>query len=271
MPEDPLTSKIAKARDSVGRLCDFFAARRRWTLAPDASAAADDLVRAARTTDERLQTLILKAGAVPLPPADPDAEVRPDGVLDAGRISRFAAYLRELDAWFAAQPGPPTEPAGIIAVQRTQALLARTVALVDELLAPETGTDGSSTAEPAPTRTLDGPRQLVLDDNDERPMLQEFRNVKELTPECKELLNDFLSAWDIEQNSMQHKKFFDRVLRWISSAPEGQVLVIKVNTLSDTIEPYPAYVSREILAKSEKSETSETSETSESSETVAEA
>jgi hypothetical protein len=43
------------------------------------------------------------------------------------------------------------------------------------------------------------------------------------------------------------KKFFERLLRWISSAPEGQVLVIKMKTAEEPYEPYPSYVSRDVL------------------------
>ena len=261
---DPLTTKLVKAHDNVARLCDFFACRRTWELADGDRSAAGELVDAAHSLDERLRTMILQAGAVPLPPARIEVEARPQGVLELDRTRRFAAYLRELDAWFAAQPGPPSSPAGVIEVQRTQALVARILILVDELALPSAeaaapsaeaapaapqpdAVEVASTPRPEPDPKL--PRMVVLDDSEACPMVQEFRGIKELTPDCKEAVARFLAAWEIEHNPSQHKKLLDRLLRWIVSAPDGQVLVLKVKTASEPFEPYPAYVSRDLLGK----------------------
>jgi hypothetical protein len=257
--QDPLTTKLVRAHDNVARLCDFFAARRTWGLADDARSAAGELLDAAHSIDERLRTLILRAGAVPLPPAGIEAEARPRGVLEVDRIRRFAAYLCELDAWFAAQSGPPSTPAGVIEVQRTQALVARILVLVDELSLPPaesaTAAPPPDAAEPPPTDRPaldpDLPKMVVLDDTEARPMIQEFRGVKELTPECKDAVARFLAAWKITHNPSQHKKLLDRLLRWIASAPDGQVLVLKIKTASEPFEPYPAYLSRDLLATSD--------------------
>ncbi|HSN56873.1 MAG TPA: hypothetical protein VLT32_19540 [Candidatus Sulfomarinibacteraceae bacterium] len=257
--QDPLTTKLVRAHDNVARLCDFFAARRTWDLADGARPAAGELVDAARSIDERLRTLILRAGAVPLPPAGVEAEARPRGVLEVDRIRRFATYLRELDAWFAAQPGPPSISAGVIEVQRTQALVARILVLVDELTLPpaESATAArppdAAEGPPTPRPKLDPdlPKMVVLDDTEAHPMIQEFRGVKELTPECKDAVARFLAAWKINHHPSQRKKLLDRLLRWIASAPDGQVLVLKINAASEPFEPYPAYLSRDLLATSD--------------------
>lgn len=263
--QDPLTTKLVRAHDNVARLCDFFAARRTWDLADGARSAAGELVDAAHSIDDRLRTLILRAGAVPLPPAGVEAEPRPRGVLEVDRIRRFAAYLRELDAWFAAQPGPPSSSAGVIEVQRTQALVARILVLVDELTLPpaESATAApppdAAEAPPPPRPELDPdlPKMVVLDDTEARPMIQEFRGVKELTPECKDAVARFLAAWEIKHNPSQRKKLLDRLLRWIASAPDGQVLVLKIKTASEPFEPYPAYLSRDLLATSDATDATE--------------
>jgi hypothetical protein len=93
------------------------------------------------------------------------------------------------------------------------------------------------------------PMQLVLDDTDELPMVQSFQGIKELTPECKHLVDDFLNSWDIEYGGIKHKKLLQRLVRWIDAAPHGQVLVIKMQTLAEPFEPYPSYVSRELLTE----------------------
>ena len=39
----------------------------------------------------------------------------------------------------------------------------------------------------------------------------------------------------------------EKILTWITSAPEGQVLVIKMKTIEEPFVPYPSFVSRDIL------------------------
>jgi hypothetical protein len=92
------------------------------------------------------------------------------------------------------------------------------------------------------------PQQLALDDTDEHPMVQEFRGLTELTAECTGMVDEFLAAWGIEYSYYNRKKLLERILRWINSAPEGHVLVIKMKTVEEPYQPYPSYISREVLA-----------------------
>ena len=78
-------------------------------------------------------------------------------------------------------------------------------------------------------------------------MIQEFRNLLELTPDCVGLVDRFLSAYGIKYQGYALKKFHERLLRWIDAAPDGQVLVLKISRLKEPLEPYPSYVAREVL------------------------
>ena len=79
-------------------------------------------------------------------------------------------------------------------------------------------------------------------------MVQDFQGLNELTEECKSLVDGFLAAWELEYTHHNRKKLLERILRWINSAPEGHVLVIKMKTVEEPYQPYPSYISRDVLA-----------------------
>ncbi len=72
--------------------------------------------------------------------------------------------------------------------------------------------------------------------------------MKELTEDCQKLVDDYLTAWGLEYSYIKRKKLLERILRWITSAPEGHVLVMKMKTAEEPFEPYPSYVTRDVLA-----------------------
>lgn len=261
MAKDPLTQKLEKASRNVSRLRQFFVDRRTWGLSEDAASTAKDFVAAVAVVDEHLKKILASCGAQSIPPARSDVEPLPDGVLDRDRLSRFTTFLRDLDGWFSAQPDPPTEADGIAALQQMEACLVQTIGAmavispvaVELIKKNESPPDDPEPVpaepevqeEPAETEGGGSPTFLVLDDTDERPMTQEFREMQELTPDCIRLVDEFLLPWGIQHEGYARKKFLERLLRWITSAPDGQVLVLKISRLKDPFEPYPAYVSRD--------------------------
>ena len=68
MSQDPLTEKLTKANGDVKKLCEFFAARKDWTLPIGAEQLVGDLVAAATKFDEHLRVLIHACGAEPTSP-----------------------------------------------------------------------------------------------------------------------------------------------------------------------------------------------------------
>lgn len=264
MSQDSLTEKLAKANGNVKRLCEFFAARRDWVYAPEAATSAHELASAASGVGGQLKRLMDACGATPDPPAEPVIDSVGAGTHENARLLRFTAFLRDLDIWFAAQSDAPTEPPAIEALREIDAHIGCMVAIFnDATIATDVSAEpmgsgdadaSAQTAEPGepvrhtiPTDKDGVPRQLILDDTDERPLVQDFQGIIELTTECEKLADDFLTAWDIELSYYNRKKFLERLLRWISSAPEGQVLVIKMKTAEEPYEPYPSYVSRDVL------------------------
>jgi hypothetical protein len=269
MSQDGLTAKLAKAHSNVNKLCVFFAARLSWQVAEDARSALDELAAAAQAVDHRLRELIAAGGNEPTPPFRPDPEQIDEGVFDTAKLSRFTTFLNDLDSWFAAQSGPPRDPDGMVELRGMQSTLAGNLQFINALkkkaadAAPEqTGfavndsgaTPAVSSIDPMPMDDEPGsvPQQLVLVDSDDQPLVQEFRGMQELTPECEQLVDRFLEAWEIEYSYYNRKKLLERIVRWVTSAPHGQVLVLKMKTIEEPYEPYPTYVSTDVLtAKTE--------------------
>lgn len=264
MSQESLTQQLAKANGDVTKLCEFFAGRTNWDLAADADPSARDLLAAATKLDEHLRVLLRATGTEPTKRLHSKVAAVGAGSHGGARLLRFAAFLRDLDAWLVAQPGPTKDPDGIATLRDMEANLSYIVATVEAL----TTTPGQTTdAEPADDggdpesiQTDDGsgmavttnaegkPLQLVLDDTDEKPLVHEFQGRSELTSACEELVDGFLAAWGLEYSYYNRKKLLEQLLRWITSAPEGQVLVLKMKTAEEPFAPYPSYVSKDVLS-----------------------
>jgi len=270
MAQDPLTEKLAKANGDVKKLCEFFAARKDWTLAAGSEQSARDITTAAIRIDEHLKVLIRACGAEPTGPFEPLVESQDAAAHDTARVDRFTTFLRDLDVWLTAQPDPSKDHDTIAALQEMEGFVSCIIDVTNSLIGnpdpPETTSpspqaDGATQAigsdgTPHGTIDVDGetPQQLALDNTDEHPMVQDFQGMNELTDECKDLVDGYLAAWGLEYSYYYRKRLLERILRWINSAPEGHVLVIKMKTVEDPYEPYPSYVSRDVLAGTQPTE-----------------
>lgn len=265
MSQNLLSEKLAQANGNVRKLSEFFCARREWGLADGAEESAQDLLAAASKINEHLNALLRAGGAEPLEAVRPPAEPLAAGTHDETRLSRFTTFLRDLDTWLTAQHGPSSEPDVISALQEMESNLSCIVTVIQPITAKSEADEtedlasnadgpkaaaapGDAVPDATDTDSEGRPRQLILDDTDAHPMVQEFQSMHELTPACEKLLDNFLAAWDVEYSYYNRKKLLERTLRWITSAPEGQVLVIKMKTAEEPYEPYPSYISRDVLA-----------------------
>lgn len=281
MSQDPLTQQLTKAGGDVKKLCEFLAARSDWNVAADAEQPVRDLLAAASTFNEHLKDVLRASGGEPAGPIEPMTAPATTGVHDGTRLIRFTTFLRDLDGWLMAQPRPVKNPDAIAALREMEANLNCIVAVATGLTTPpekpadrETGVadEGATPSIESENDNIrretivseteidnvrretivadlgDHPQQVVLDDTDETPMVEEFRGRDELTNHCKELVGAFLAGWNLEYNTYERKKLLERILRWIASAPEGQALVLKMKTIEEPHEPYPSYVSRDVLA-----------------------
>ncbi len=80
-----------------------------------------------------------------------------------------------------------------------------------------------------------------------RPLLQEFKGVRELTVLTKEKLHSFLAKQGIEFGKNETRHLHDKVLRWIEGTPTGRVLVIKISGLYGKPEAYSSYQPKETV------------------------
>ena len=260
-----MTEKLTKANRDVKKLCEFFVARKDWTLPIGAEQLVGELVAATNKFDEHLRVLIRACGAKPTSPCEPLVESQGVGTHDSVRMERFTAFLRDLDTWLTAQPGPSTDPDAIAALQEMEGFAGCIIGVAvgfagdlenSEVMSPPALDDDAAQAV-EPDDTPDdaiapehegAPQQLALDDTDAHPMVQEFQGLTELTDECTELVDGYLAAWGLDLSYYNRKKLLERILRWVNSAPEGHVLVIKMKTAEEPYEPYPSYITRDVLA-----------------------
>jgi len=265
MSQQLLTVKLVKANANMKKLSEFFVARREWDFPLETEPSILDLAGAVSDVAEELRMLMAQCGANPAGEKIPDVNELGDGTHDPARLQRFMVFLRDLRVWFAAQTGPPTESDGIAALREMDGHLSCMITVFRDALKlqksrppappaapdPETEVQNPEPSEPPPEKKPvefgKCPPQLVLDDTEDDPMVQEFQGREELTPECEQLADAFIAAWDVELSYYNRKKLLERILRWIMSAPDGQVLVIKMKTIEEPHEPYPSYVSREVL------------------------
>lgn len=270
MPQSPLNQQLAKAHSNVKKLCEFFVARLKWRFDGDGLAAVEELSAAATGVAVRVRAMMQAAGVEPDNPARPEIDFLEWETHDTARLRRFTAFLRDLDAWFAAQTAVPDD-AGAATLREMESYLVCLTQILDRAVAKAkepAAAAAPAVADPA-TVAVDPDRsgletvvtdaggtvtQLILDDTDERPLVQVFQGIPELTPECERLADQFLASWGIELSYYHRKKFLERLLRWITTAPDGQVLVIKMKTIEEPYEPYPSYVSRELLQRNRSPE-----------------
>lgn len=273
MSQQSLTAKLVKANANMKKLSEFFVARREWAFPPDTEPSILDLAGAVSDVDEELRILMAQCGASPAGECTPDVEDLGEGTHDPARLQRFMVFLRDLRVWFAAQTGPPTESDGISALREMDGHISCMITIFREAMKlqetrepmpPPAAEAAAQEPDPEPSHPPSEdnpvvfekcPPQLVLDDTEDNPLVQEFQGRQELTPECERLADAFLAAWDVELSHYNRKKLLERMLRWIMSAPEGQVLVIKMKTIEEPHEPYPSYVSREVLDGKDPSRT----------------
>ena len=98
-----------------------------------------------------------------------------------------------------------------------------------------------------PVAEVDADARLILEKTDLRPLLQEFKGVKELTVVTKEQLHSFLAKQGIEFGKNETRRLHDKVLRWIEGTPAGRVLVIKISGLYGKPEAYSSYQPKETV------------------------
>jgi len=240
--------ELEKAARNIERISAFIAERRDWIVGDGGESKAT----AIRGSAKSLATKLAKKSGVDL---DPDlklefpAKLEPSAKISAARLSKFADFLDQLQAWISLQNEAEFPEDSHEAVRSAHGALAHVCAAVDCLLAPvktvETPPpkvdDQIGEIDDAPVFEVDSTARLVLEDHELKPLTQTFQGVTELSLGAKETLEEFLTKQNVKIESHDLRRLHDKMLKWVEGVPLGQVLVIKLSGLTGKPNVYSSY------------------------------
>jgi len=177
----------------------------------------------------------------------PTPDLLPPAELDASRLEKFTVFLNQLRQWFTRKDDATLPPDGEDHLREIYAALTTTRSAAESLLAVAEARRAAADREATEHGEIvevDRQARLVLEHTDATPLLQEFKGVAELTPEAKGTLQEFVDEHELDLGPFEKRRLQDRVLRWIESTPEGQVLVLKISGLHGRAEVYSSYQSK---------------------------
>ena len=233
-PEMEPSAKISAAR--LSKFADFMEELRQWFtshggggLPPESDDMVQSMQASLTVTSEALQMLLGPAAIKTTAKKDKkDKEVKEvKEVKKTKKVKEASTTAAEELPSAPTKAKPPTADA-----PESEA--------ADE---PEALTSGDL----GPVAEVDANARLILEKTDLRPLLQEFKGVRELTVLTKEKLHSFLAKQGIEFGKNETRHLHDKVLRWIEGTPTGRVLVIKISGLYGKPEAYSSYQPKETV------------------------
>ncbi len=256
------TEELKKAARNLERLSQFMGERRDWLLGMDAERAALETRNSALALSDLLTAWVdesgndIGIGRVRQPPG-----LEPTGKVSAGRLSKFSEFLDQLNTWFESHRDAPVPPDSEEPIRSIRASLKATHDALTRLLGPAAIPGGANVENEAteaeekdprdfgpltaddlgPVAEVDINARLILHDTVKKRLLQEFRGVRELTKETRELVDGFFAKQKVEHSDNEMRKVYDKVQKWIEGTPEGRVLVVKISGLSGKPEAYSSY------------------------------
>jgi hypothetical protein len=252
------TDELHKVLANLGKLRLFFASRARWSTSADGNVALLSIRAHLDGLDAALTRLMENNGIQQ--PAEPDgeAEALPDGELNTYRMTRFQAYLEQLETWFLARTESIlTEDLTPIAAEVWGTLRATAAATsrianhnhLDSAPPPRKAAAAQpaarSASTPAPAPPDDRPRgptpKLELDPQGDPPLLDQRNDTYELSAAARELLDGFLEQAEVQMSSRDRHQLERKVERWLLTTPDGQLLVLKITDMHGVAAPYPTY------------------------------
>ena len=197
MKEHITVEELEKASRNVQRLSEFIGERRAWTLASDAGDAASKVIGAAQSL-----TVVIAE----LPGGNPSEEIEvrqppkiePAARVNSVRLAKFADFMQQLKKWFSAHDGAELPDGSEESVRVIRVSLASTIESINQLCGPATTTE--PTSEPlvsddlGPVAEVDMTARLTLEDTFQKPLLQVYQGVTELTPEAMSRVDEFFDV-----------------------------------------------------------------------------
>jgi hypothetical protein len=245
---DITIGEIEKAARNIERISAFIGERRDWIVGEGGESKATAIRGSARSLVTKLAE---KSGVDPEPDLrlELPPKLEPSAKISAARLSKFADFLDQLQAWFSSQNEAAFPEDCSEAVQSAHGALAHVCAAVDSLLTPvktpETPPpkveDLIGEIDDSPVLEMDSSARLILEDHQLKPLVHTFQGVTELTAGAKETLEDFLAKQNIKIEGHDLRRLHDKMLKWIEGIPLGQVLVIKLSGLTGKPNVYSSY------------------------------
>ncbi len=270
-----LTSdQLQRAAENLGRIERFLRQRSRWHTSPATVATLVTVDRAAARIAHALEPHLTapqtRATDDPAHAVDP----LPAAEFEVARLDKMAVFLDQLGDWFAARTAGPVAEGGLQHLEEAcgavlgirhvvAAILAGQQAVGEPAVAAGPASTAPQVANPAaardhaapgrreeigvpspprPSNAVSRTERLILEDTEETPLLQTFKDQTELTPHARELLTRFLESADLSYAGYQRTKFDADVEHRLQIMPPGQVLVIKVGEYGGAPKPYFSYV-----------------------------
>jgi hypothetical protein len=242
MAEQLPDADLQRASENLKRLHGYFAARSSWETADEAAAEILSAIRG--TVDDTVKAIVAimeKLGImVPSAVRFSEAPQQPDGELDSATLGKFQTFLGQLKVWFQSRSEAAVSPTGAKLLRDVhESLIGTTIALaiIIDGEAPDLESSADQRAAAIPPKRA----KLELLETDQTPMLVDFQGKKQLTGEAQDLLATFIKENELEMPEYKRTKLEENVVRWLESAPEGMMLVIKIGGLHGRYEPFPSY------------------------------
>jgi hypothetical protein len=245
---DITIEEFEKAARNIERISAFIGERRDWIVGEGGEEQANAIQNGTRAL---AKMLVEHTGTEP----DPDFMIKlppklePSAKISAGRLSKFAEFLEQLQSWFTSQDEAEMPEDCDAAVQAIHGSLALVNAAVESLLAPVVAEeppppkadDLLGEIDDAPVLEVDLNARLVLEDHELKPLTQTFQGVTELTVHAKKVLEAFLGEQDVTIEGHELRRLHDKLLKWIEGTPLNQTLVVKLSGLSGKPNVYSSY------------------------------
>lgn len=240
--------ELERAASNLDRVSAFIGERRDWIVGAGGESKATAIRGSARLLAIKLAE---KSGVDP----DPDLKLEfppkltPSAKISATRLSKFADFLNQLQEWFSSQNDVTFPEGSSDAVQSVHGALAHVCAGVESLLTrvktpnapPPTVEDLIGDIDGLPVLEVDPKAHLILEDNELKPLLQNFQGITELAIATKETLDEFLAKQNVKIEGRDLRRLHDKMQKWIEGMPLGHVLVVKLSGLSGKPNIYSSY------------------------------
>ena len=257
------TEELEKTVKNLGRVSAYIGERRDWVVGEGGESETIAIRGSARLLAIKLAE---KSGVDP----DPDLKLEfppkltPRAEISATRLAKFADFLDQLEKWFSSQNDIEFPKDSRESVQSVHRALAHVSGAAESLLTQMKTTDTATPRvqdligdlDDLPVLEVDINARLILEESELEPLVRKFHGVNELTTLAKETLDEFLATQNVKIEGRDLRRLHDKMLKWLTGVPPGQMLVVKLSGLSGKPTVYSSYQQKRVIPEKGKDEES---------------